>query len=52
MEINEYLPKCGSWNKFYARKARIVKLKEAGLIVLMVALIAVGGVSNMAIILM
>ena len=44
MEINEYTPKCGSWSKFYARKARIEKLKETGLIVLMVALIVVGSI--------
>lgn len=41
MEINEYLPKCGSWSKFYARKARIEKLKETGLIVMTVALLII-----------
>lgn len=44
MEINEYFPKCGSWNKFYARKAAFAKAKETGLIVLMVALIVVGSI--------
>lgn len=44
MEINEYFPKCGSWSKFYARKTHIEKLKETGLIVLMVALIVVGSI--------